>query len=116
RLVVEPTLAGGAEHIKERTLGIEIFGRDADYDTATDPIVRVTAAEIRKRVAQYYQEPSHSQELPITLPSGSYAPKFRGPSAEVPRPPPVLKSVIAPAANPLPAKTVHGFPASLLRW
>jgi hypothetical protein len=82
RFVVEQTLAGDIEKIKERTLGIEIFGRDAGYDTATDPIVRVTAAEIRKRVAQYYQDPAHSDELRITLPSGSYVPQFHWPSAE----------------------------------
>ena len=81
RFVVEQTLAGDIENIKERTLGIEIFGRDAGYDTATDPIVRVTAAEIRKRVAQYYQDPAHSKELRITLPSGSYVPQFHWPSA-----------------------------------
>ena len=79
RFVVEQTLAGDADDIKERTLGIEIFGKDADYDTAADPIVRVTAAEIRKRVAQYYQEPAHHEELRITLPSGSYVPQFHGP-------------------------------------
>ena len=44
RFVVEQTLAGDADDIKERTLGIEIFGKEADYDTAADPIVRVTAA------------------------------------------------------------------------
>ena len=79
RFVVEQTLAGEAENIKERTLGIEIFGRDADYDTASDPIVRVTAAEIRKRVAQYYQDAAKSEELRISLPSGSYIPKFYWP-------------------------------------
>ena len=79
RFVVEHTLAGDVEDIKERTLGIEIFGKDADYDTAADPIVRVTAAEIRKRVAQYYQDPAHDQELRITLPSGSYIPQFHSP-------------------------------------
>jgi hypothetical protein len=79
RFVVEHTLAGDADEIKERTLGIEIFGKDADYDTAADPIVRVTAAEIRKRVAQYYQEPAHNQEIRITLPSGSYVPQFHSP-------------------------------------
>jgi hypothetical protein len=81
RFVVEHTLAGEAEKIKERTLGIEIFGRDPDYDTASDPIVRVTAAEIRKRVAQYYQDPAHKGELRITLPSGSYIPQFHWPRA-----------------------------------
>ena len=50
----------GSLIIKERTLGIEIFGRPADYDTASDPIVRVTAAEIRKRIAQYYRNPATS--------------------------------------------------------
>src|ERR1035438_9076232 len=79
RFVVEQTLAGEVDSIKERTLGIEIFGRDADYDTASDPIVRVTAAEIRKRVAQYYQDPAHEKELRIDLLSGSYVPQFQLP-------------------------------------
>jgi len=79
RFVVDHTLAGDVENIKERTLGIEIFDRDANYDTASDPIVRVTAAEIRKRVAQYYQDPVHEKELCITLPQGSYIPQFHQP-------------------------------------
>jgi hypothetical protein len=79
RFVTELTLAGETDGIKERTLGVEIFGRDAEYDTASDPIVRVTAAEIRKRVAQYYQDPAHKDELRITLPSGSYVPQFHWP-------------------------------------
>src|ERR1700761_1829146 len=53
RYVVQQTLAGHEDGLKERTIGVEIFGRAADYDTASDPIVRVTAAEIRKRIAQY---------------------------------------------------------------
>jgi hypothetical protein len=79
RFVVEQTLAGEVESIKERSLGMEIFERNPDYDTASDPIVRVTAAEIRKRVAQYYQDPSHERELCITLPAGSYVPQFSQP-------------------------------------
>ncbi len=82
RFVVEHTLAGEADDIKERTLGIEIFGRDANYDTALDPIVRVTAAEIRKRVAQYYQDSAHDEELRITLLSGSYIPQFHSPKGK----------------------------------
>lgn len=80
RFVVEHTLSGQTDLLKERTLGIEIFGREADYDTASDPIVRVTAAEIRKRIAQYYQEPGHESELRLSLPSGSYIPHFQPPS------------------------------------
>jgi len=90
RFVTEQTLAGKEDDIKERTLGIEIFRRDPDYDTASDPIVRVTAAEIRKRVAQYYQDPAHVNELRIALPSGSYIPKFHWPKGADD---PVLKEI-----------------------
>jgi hypothetical protein len=79
RFVVEKTLAGNTDVLKERTLGIEIFGRAADYDTSSDPIVRVTAGEIRKRIAQYYQEPDHQAELRISLDAGSYVPQFHWP-------------------------------------
>jgi hypothetical protein len=98
RFVVELTLAGNVDDIKERTLGIEIFGRDADYDTASDPIVRVTAAEIRKRVAQYYQEPEHEGELRITLASGSYVPQFYGPKGGSHYGLPEAETVSAPPA------------------
>jgi hypothetical protein len=79
KLVVTRALAGQTDQLKERILGVEIFGRPADYDTNTDPIVRVTAAEIRKRIEQYYQDPKHSQEIRLFLPSGSYAPQFSWP-------------------------------------
>jgi hypothetical protein len=79
RYVVEHTLSGQGDNLKERTLGIEVFGRGAEYDTASDPIVRVTAAEIRKRIAQYYGEPGHETELRLSLPSGSYVPHFHWP-------------------------------------
>jgi hypothetical protein len=76
RFVVEQTLAGKTETLKERTLGVDVFARANDYDTNEDPIVRVTAGEIRKRIAQYYQEPGHEEELRIILPLGAYVPHF----------------------------------------
>jgi hypothetical protein len=82
RFVTERTLVGEENNINERWLGIEIFGRDPEYDTAADPIVRVTAAEIRKRVALYYQDSAHAGELRIALPSGSYIPRFHWPRGE----------------------------------
>jgi hypothetical protein len=78
RYVVEHTLSG-AGHLKERTLGVEVFGRDPGYDTNEDPVVRITAGEIRKRIAQYYHEPGHESELRIDLPPGSYIPEFHLP-------------------------------------
>lgn len=79
RYVVEHTLMGDATHLKERTLGVEVFGRDPHYDTNLDPVVRTTAGEIRRRIAQYYHEPGHEAEIRIDLPSGSYVPEFRIP-------------------------------------
>ena len=79
RFVVARALDGQGSQLKERVLGIEIFERNADYDTNTDPIVRVTAAEIRKRLDQYYQNPKHGHEIRLSLPSGSYAPHFSWP-------------------------------------
>jgi hypothetical protein len=76
KYLVEETIAGKSGQLKERLLGIEVFHRAPDYDTNNDPVVRVTAAEVRKRIAQYYQEPEHSAELRIELPTGSYAPRF----------------------------------------
>src|ERR1051326_2926513 len=67
RYVVEKTLDRHHGELKERTLGIEVFGREPDYDTNLDPVVRTTAAEIRKRLAQYYQDPGHEHELRIDL-------------------------------------------------
>src|ERR1700691_2877453 len=79
RYVVDKTLAGQEDSLKETTLGVEIFGRRADYDNASDPSVRVTAAESRKRIAQYYQDPGHESELRVSLPPGSYTPQFHWP-------------------------------------
>jgi hypothetical protein len=53
RYVVDTTLAGREDSLKERTLGVEVFGKAPDYDTNEDHIVRSTAAEVRKRLIQY---------------------------------------------------------------
>ena len=79
RYVVEKTLHGQADILKERTLGIEVFHRKPDYDSNADPVVRVAAGEVRKRLAQYYAQDGHHDELRIDLPAGSYIPEFRLP-------------------------------------
>jgi hypothetical protein len=79
RYVVERSLDGQPGHLKERTLGIEVFGREPDYDTNLDPVVRTSAVEIRKRIAQYYHEPGHETEIRIDFPPGTYLPEFRLP-------------------------------------
>jgi hypothetical protein len=77
RHVVEKCLDGQSGQLKERTLGVEVFGRPPDYDTNAEPVVRIIAAEVRKRIAQYYHEAAKESEIQIGLPLGSYTPEFR---------------------------------------
>jgi hypothetical protein len=74
--LVRETLAGNSDSLKERLLGIAVFHRPADYDANADPVVRVTAAEIRKRIAQFYQDEGQAEEIRIDLHPGSYVPEF----------------------------------------
>jgi hypothetical protein len=76
RFIVEETLEGRGEFLKERLLGVRVFNRPPDYDTADDPIARVTIAEIRKRIAQYYHEEAHETEMRIELMPGHCRPEF----------------------------------------
>lgn len=75
--IVERTLEGHTEGLKERTLGVEVFHRDPQYDTNADPVVRIAAGEVRKRLAQYYYDSAHVREIHIEVPPGSYVPEFR---------------------------------------
>ena len=76
RFVVDQTLQGYGDRLKERTIGIEVFDRPPDYDTATDHVVRSAVAEVRKRLAQYYQQEGRG-ELRIEVLPGSYMPQFK---------------------------------------
>jgi len=76
RFMVESTLRGETDHLRERVIGAEVFGREPSYDTNADPIVRMTAAEVRKRIAQYYHEIPQEDHVRIEVRSGSYVPIF----------------------------------------
>src|SRR5580658_7080218 len=76
KYVVEMTLNGSADQIKERTIGVEVFGRHPSYDTNLDHIVRTAATELRKKLATYYVDEKHRSELRMGLIPGSYIPRF----------------------------------------
>lgn len=76
KYVVEQTLNGSADQLKERTIGVEVFGRDPSYDTNLDHIVRTAATELRKKLATYYVNEKHRSELRMDLIPGSYIPRF----------------------------------------
>jgi hypothetical protein len=76
RFVVEQSLAGRAAEVKERTVGVEVFGRTPSYDTNEDGIVRIKASEVRRRLGLYYASEGKLDKLRIELPVGGYAPHF----------------------------------------
>jgi hypothetical protein len=107
--IIRETLAGNAESLKERVLGMAVFHRPPDYDANADPIVRVTAGEIRKRIAQYYHEEDAAGEILIDLRPGSYVPEFH-PFAFVATAPPAVPELPAPIeveTLPLTSSTGH---------
>ena len=76
RYVVEHALSGRTEMLKERIIGIEVFGRPTTYDPSDDASVRVKAGEVRKRLGLDYSEEGAHNPARIELPSGTYIPEF----------------------------------------
>jgi hypothetical protein len=74
--VVHHSLEGHHELLKERIIGAEVFHREADYATGDDPVVRVQAGEVRRRLEQYYYTVSSDVPVRIEIPLGSYCPAF----------------------------------------
>ena len=96
--IVDKALHGEVEALKERVLGVELFGRPASYDTSEDAIVRVTASDLRRRLHQFYAETVSDDRVRIELPSGSYIPEFR--TVERPAPPIEAAPPELPPAEP----------------
>src|SRR5690242_14253453 len=88
--VVEETVAGRGERLKEFVVGMEVFGRDNTFDPRNDPIVRVQARRLPAPLPRYYREEGLEDDLMIDLPKGGYAPTFRP-----------VKSVAPKRATPL---------------
>jgi hypothetical protein len=77
RYVVVHSMSGREEELKERVIGSEVLERNPDYNTADDPVVRIRAADVRKRLAMYYQDEGKQADILITIPSGSYRACFQ---------------------------------------
>ncbi len=75
--VVRHRLEGNRDRLKERTIGVDLFHRPVGYATGDDPVVRVQAGEVRRRLDQYYQSNHNSSEVRIELHVGSYTPEFK---------------------------------------
>jgi hypothetical protein len=117
--VVEQAIAGHSDSLKERSIGVELFGRCPTYDTGEDAIVRVTASEVRRRLLQHYSGHETTPAFRISLPPGSYvpaitrivaestlaiaAPELTEPPSRMPGIPPIEFPAVRTPPEPLPS-------------
>ncbi len=104
RYVVDAIIVGHAELLKERTVGEKVFGRQPDYDTGQDSIVRVKASEVRRRLAQYYDLHPETP-IRIELPPGAYVPVFHR-----------VQTGPAKPLAPVPCAPLPPAPSRRVRW
>jgi hypothetical protein len=112
--VVKHAVEGQTELLKERSIGVDLFHRNPSYMTGEDPIVRVNAADVRKRLALYYAEEEQIPEVRIEIPVGSYVPLFHwGPPAHPTTPP---SEAIAPLSeSSAPSSEIQAVPRNAQR-
>lgn len=109
RYVVEYKLEGHAQQLKERTIGVKLYRRHPDYATGDDPVVRVQAGEVRRKLDHYYQILRNQGIEPVVrieLPVGSYTPIFHLGSSEN-RPGAADSQILGAASDPKPAISVR---------
>ena len=75
--VVEAHLAGKPEELKQYAVGLAVFDRDADFDTRTDPIVRVEAGRLRDKIREYYDTVGKDDPIWLGLRERGYRPLVR---------------------------------------
>lgn len=116
--IVDRSLTGNDEYLRERRIGTEVFGRDSDYDPSLDPTVRVVTTEVRKRLSLYYHEAGRERELRIEIPARSYAAEFTLPLPETlgerPAPGTVKALLPPPETGPAAGKRRIGYGLTLL--
>ena len=112
RFIVNERLSGNQTPLKEYVLGVQVFGRDPNYDPRIDPIVRVQARQLRFKLREYYETAGLSDPIRIEIPKGSYLPEIAyaagterdQPLAQDPSPQLAPSTVIAPPAQLPPSK------------
>jgi len=111
RHVVEKTLAGEADQLKEYSVGMDVFDRDEKYDPRVDSIVRVEAGRLRSRLDEYYGIDGTADPVRISLPRGAYVALFAHPT-----PAPIVEAAagVATPASPRRIWTAWAMTAGLV--
>jgi hypothetical protein len=74
--LVETTLSGHSDYLKETTIGVSVFGRSPDYDPKADTIVRSQAWRLRAKLSDYYASEGAEDSVIISIPKGQYTAIF----------------------------------------
>ena len=114
RYLVERTLAGEGDQLKEYVLGTEVFDRSDAYDPRIDSIVRVEVRRLRSRLEEYYRGPGAGDPLVIGVPRGSYIPTFSEVLLPVPEEAPAAVNVAPAPSIPAPAQGARSRPSLLI--
>ena len=76
RHIVERSLEGDEESLRETVIGLTVYGRPGDYDPKSDSIVRVEASRLRGRLREYYEAEGVGERVRIQIPKGTYVPAY----------------------------------------
>ena len=74
--VVAELLAGRSDRLKGYSIALEVFDQSEDFDSESNPIVRVEAGRLRQKLAGYYSSEGENDPIIIEIPKGSYVPTF----------------------------------------
>jgi hypothetical protein len=113
QVICDYYLQGRAAELNEYLLGCEVFEKGTDYHPAADPVVRVAAHDVRKKLEAYYQHEGAEDAVRLVIPVGTYMPVFSRPAA-----PASVEEVVAPSPAEEIAESDHrvaagkSFPAS----
>lgn len=108
RYLVEHAVSDPGEHVKEYSVALDVFERDASYDPSVDATVRVEAGRLRSRLRDYYAAEGRADPLIIQIPKGGYSAVFLPTVADKP----VTADAIPPSPQPASPRTY----AVPLRW
>jgi adenylate cyclase len=113
RFAVEQTLAGQGDRLKGYTIAVEVFGRPPDFDAQTDPLVRVEAGRLRRRLIEYYADEGRDDPVRVDLPRGSYSvvSAYHGPTAT-----PAAPAVEPPGPTPAETPGANASARNRSRW
>lgn len=79
--IVDQTLEGHADWLKEYTIGVNVLNKSADFKPQDNGIVRIHAGRLRRALHNYYKEMGALDAIRITIPKGRYVPLFTENSA-----------------------------------